>query len=372
MRSLPILEWNPESTRRWLHDVLSRTGAFLVILLALGCFEDPVTERVEIDFVGPDEIRLTTTVELDYGVAGDNRAARGRLGHVAETLLEGSDEWTRRYESIEPVEESFSWIKDQGLLARVERVAVVDTDNLGRFFSDTSLSVFYSEDLDWAEFAIYPGTSNRATREQRNAMVERLSVWTDHLELYYREVERTFAWTARHPERARTVFGTIFRDEISEEELALLDELSEHEIEIVERLEEAMLAAAGVLVVDDNEAYSINEVSELVYDPFPADLEIRLPGRVIDVEGFEALDDSTLTVRRVGLWTALESMRERFVSPDPLTTIIGLAETRSDFDLAAWLSSPKVIHSSPSAHEILEAVEHELVPKDVYRVRWRI
>jgi hypothetical protein len=41
-----------------------------------------------------------------------------------------------------------------------------------------------------------------------------------------------------------------------------------------------------ILAVPRGAAYSPDEVSHLVYDPFPARLSVKLPGAPMDLEGF--------------------------------------------------------------------------------------
>ena len=127
----------------------------------------------------------------------------------------------------------------------------------------------------------------------------------------------------------------------------------------------------------DGAAYSPDEVSHLVYDPFPARLTLKLPAAPQAVEGFLKADDGAFTVASPGLWEALRSLEGRWLSPDPVLVYVESARQGEEgtFDLDAFLAKPRrsaPAHLLPSAHEVRAEIEARLKPAPLYRVAWPV
>jgi hypothetical protein len=131
---------------------------------------------------------------------------------------------------------------------------------------------------------------------------------------------------------------------------------------------------AAVLVVPEKEDHSLDEVSHLVYDPFPARLTVRLPGETLEVEGFEPGEKNTLTAFGPGLWQALWSLEGRWISPDPLRLYFEEdgREGQQPLALGEVLRRPRSAEVPPSALEVQQAIADRLRPAPVYRVVWRL
>lgn len=148
------------------------------------------------------------------------------------------------------------------------------------------------------------------------------------------------------------------------------ESLDESEAALVEAVNGRLEAMAGVLELAPGEALTLDELSALVYDPFPAPVRVAVSGKVLDREGFPGSFDSALTIPRLSLWSAYTRLSGRFIAPD-----LALALWRSDIDgipvdLDALVALPRHAIATPDAAEIRRAIERDLVPASVYRVRW--
>ena len=179
-----------------------------------------------------------------------------------------------------------------------------------------------------------------------------------------------------HPDRARVCFGTLFGDLLPEEERKRLGEPTEDEASLLKALEDAMGLVWEVLVVREGAEYSPDEISHLVYDPFPARLTVSLPSQPLSVEGFEKETDGALAVPGLGLWEVFRSLEGRWLSPDPALLYANLQGKQDEpLDLNAFLGQPRQAvapHLIPSAEEVQRIVEDRLTPAPLYRVSWKV
>jgi len=346
----------------------------LGLLLAVACFEPPVTETIEIRFLAPEGIGLTVSVSIADSAGKDgNRALEERMDETRRSLLEGRDDWSRRIARLEPALERGSWEKHEGLLARwVRSAAFEDPRGLSDFFADTAIHPRVSEGEGWQELALGTSRPQRATREQQRVVDERLERWCETLAAYYLASAELHAHLAKNPDRARACYGHILESSLSEEEKAALPEPSEAESAILQPLEEAMGTALEVLDVAAEEAYSLDELSRIVFDPFPGTVVVRLPGPVLEAEGFAMGADGRLVAPPTSLWTALRSLDGRFVAPDPMLAMVAHSRDRErgPFDLDRLLARPRHAAAPPSAIDVGRAIRDALAPAPVYRVRW--
>ena len=358
---------------------LRRTGLGVLACLALAsCFDPPVRESLLLRFLPNGAVVATSTVEIaDTGTA--NAALERRVGEVRRAILEGSDPWGARFAAAEPAAERFAWEKRLGDLRGASRSAVItEPRNLAAVFGDTSLSVNYEVDTERriAELTIVPGPASRASRKQREDLDRVMETWTAALAEYLAAAQQLYAYLEERPERAHACFGTLFAEQLSEDDVGSLQELTKDEEKVVGRLDEATRQVLEVLVVPDNGSYSPDEVSHLVYDPFPARLAVKLPGSPLSVEGFSPGSKGTLSVPSLGLWEALKSLEGRWLAPDPVVFYVASAqsgEEKLDLDLfvqQARKSAPA--HLLPSAREVRTALEERLRPAPVYRASWGI
>jgi hypothetical protein len=153
---------------------------------------------------------------------------------------------------------------------------------------------------------------------------------------------------------------------------------------LVEAVEQGMESVSQALLVGAGEAYSLDEKSRRVYDPFPAGVTIRVPGDVVDTEGFAAAATvpasagqprtNELRVHELGLWSALRRLEGTWVAPDPLLAAVAhdlRGDREREFDLDSWLSRERRAEDTPAPAEIRRRLEEQLEPVALYRVVWR-
>lgn len=363
--------------------------AFRILLLAaalLGlasCFDPPVRESVRLRFL-PDGLAIVTSaVELDPLAQGEkNPALDRRLSDLRRDLLAGLDPWAQRFEAVEPAAERFSWEKHLGVLSGARRSAVLDQPGqLRSVFADTALAVTYEVREDGvAELTIVPGAPSQATRKQRKDLERVLDDWSADVAEYLAATADLYDWLEDNPTRAEACMQALFGDILKEESPRPEDEsepkLSAEEQKRVDRVQEAMTEVLDVLLIPKGQDRSIDELSHLVYDPFPAPLSIQLPGEPLEVEGFEpsASEDRVFSVDTPGLWEALRSLEERWVAPDPVMVYVEHKGANAEgLDLSALLDTPRrVVRPLPDSLEVRRAIEERLKPAAaVYRATWK-
>lgn len=345
-----------------------RLRAFLVpasLLLLIGCFEDPIAETLTIEFQAEKRVALTVAVKIERHVAEGNRFALARIERAVDDLLSERDEWARRFRAVDLEREHFEWFKQNARVASVERFGLTTERDLSRFFNDTAVNVIVTEGPGWKELTLYPGRSDRATKEDRAQLERQMAAWSAAFNAYSRQVSELNAYVGSHPDRAQTVAIALFGPAEGEPE----PEPNDEEAGILDAMEQAMTRTTEVLAVPEQEQErSLNEIVRRVHDPFPAAIVVKVPGTILEHEGFETAKDSA-SIRPINLAEALNRLRGRWMAVDLLTSWTDSTATpsRPAFDRSS-LGRPS---QAPSAAEVLAAVEKLLQPRAVYRLRWK-
>ncbi len=218
-----------------------------------------------------------------------------------------------------------------------------------------------------------PSGESRASDRQERMVRDALRGFCTELAAYHAAVADLYQQMGDTPDRARPCFESLFRDLVREEDRRGVS-LSERERGRVAALEERMGHVWHVLGLVGDEAHTLDELSRLVYDPFPASLEIEVAGTVEEVEGFERRSDRRVAVPDLGVLGALASLRERWVAPDPLPLYV--EEARRDggprLDLDGLAAQPRRVRRLPGPDEVCEAIEKRLRPAALYRLKWRL
>jgi len=348
-----------------------------IVLGTTGCPEAPVTEKVEFRFLPEGAVVVTTNVAFssddDYR---DNPAVLGRLQEARQNALDGRDVWVQRYASLNADAEQIRLDKEKGNLARVShRAHVKNPENLGRFFSDSPIVVNYSAGDGSAELAIYPGGPWRATQDEQTRLAKVFDEWTRDVARYLKATRRLYEYLERNPSRARVCIGNVFEDLLPKETRANLEPpRMPDEDEMVSDVHDGLSSVLGQFLVPKNETLSADELSHLVYDPFPAPITVRVPGKILDAQGFTG-GAGGLTIPGLVLWDALRSLEGHWVSPDPIVAYYEHGRTvksaKKTFDLEGFLARRRTYTDTPTEYEIKRAVEQFLTPASVYRVRWQ-
>lgn len=355
-----------------------RLALVFVLILLAGCFDPPVKETLRLRFYPNGMAAVSNAVELDLLAAdGKNPALTRRMTDLRRELLAGLDPWAQRFEEIEPVSERLSWEKRVGLLYSARRSALIqDPASLRNLFSHTALSVSYTVGEDGlAELAIAPGAPSQATRRQRKDVERALDEWSGHVSEYLAATGDLYAWLEDNPSRAEPCLAQLFNDlieETGEEE----EELSPEERKRIDRVQAAMEKVLDVLVIPKGQDRSMDELSHLVYDPFPAPLTVQLPDAPLEVEGFEPAgkEDKVWKVDNPGLWAALRSLEGRWISPDLVQIYVDhKGPDAKGLDLGALLDLPRTYTPPlPNSLEVKRAIEERLKPSaSLYRAVWQ-
>jgi len=354
-----------------------RLPALLVTAVLLcSCFEPPVDESVQLRFLPDGAVVVTSKVEIVSANRANSPALDRRLAEVRQALLEGSDPWSRRFAGIHPPLERSSWEKQLGEVRKQVHSAVLnEARDLAAVFGDTALNVSYEIKEGVAELVIVPGPSGRATRWQREQTKRTLDTWTDAVARYLKAGEGLYRYLDRHPDRDRACLGALYSDLLSDTDRGRLPTLIAGEKERLDALQAAMQEVSSILGVPEGEDYTPDELSHLVYDPFPGRLTVRLPGPpAAPPEGFAPGPDGTLIAAGPGFWEALRSLEGRWLSPDPVLLSIAQQQRSQNepLDLNALLKQPRRAEPAPDATEVRLAVEQRLQPAPLYRVAFPV
>jgi hypothetical protein len=350
-------------------------AAAVAVLLLAGCFEEPVSHRLSLCFVGGDAVLVSVVTTLAPGdSAEDNPALQRRLTEERRTLDDGRDEWRARFAALEaPVTRLVVEEKD-GEVVSAERRALVDPVKLGAFFADTGVAASFMVRENEAELQLVPGPSARATRDQRERVGAALAEWSQAIADYLAACGGLWRYLDKHPARACPCLASLMSSVISDEARRQAGETTGDEKALVEEVEEARDAVFTVLSVPEGEAETLDELSRLVYDPFPARVTVVLPGPPIEVEGF-ATRGAVLEVGGLGLWAALERLEGRWLAPDPaLVTLRAMRGPEPErFDFGTFLAVPRrATDPAPDALAVRRAIEEGLRPAAVYRAVWTL
>jgi len=347
--------------------------AILAITSSLACFEPPVTESLEVRFLPGEGAMVRVRVNIaSLEEFKKSPLAQKRIEAARRDVLEGNDSWTRQLESLEPEAQRTLLDRTQGQISRLEqRVIVADAARLQRFFSESLLQARVTRKEDETEFALIPGPGTRATRQQQEEMRRGMEKWAVALSRYLDAGGKLYSYLAHRPDRARACFGSVFKDFLTDEERGGLAELSSEEQSLVEPFKQELEEVLTLFDVPVDSSHSEEELSRLVFDPFPAPLTVRVPGPVLEIEGFDQGSPGVLTVHGLSLWEALRSVQDRWISPSPVVTYYEQARMpRPSFDFEGFLARRRAASPAPSPREVLEALEKPLKAAPAYRVRW--
>jgi hypothetical protein len=249
----------------------------------------------------------------------------------------------------------------------VQRNAVLaGPEDLREFFRDTGVGVAYAEGSGWAELTLTAGRPSRATSAQRQRLDAEVAAFSTDIAGYAAATKQLYDSLDAHPERARACLGAILTDRGEGETL------TGEESELVKRVNDAIGALGAVLDPVPGEPFTLDEISRLVYDPFPAPMRVTVPGTIVEREGFPGELTSELKIPVFSLWSAFERLEGRWLSPDPALALWrdDVAKSGRPFDLNGFLVIPRRAAAPPTASEVREAIEDQLKPQPVYRVRY--
>jgi hypothetical protein len=285
-----------------------------------------------------------------------------REDHLREDILAGRDEWSLRFANANP--ESYRVVLDRahGELIRAERSARIDAADLQKIFFDVAVSTVVTRGDGWAELAIYPGTSTRATRSQRDDAEKKLRAYSERAVRYFAAVRTMYDYMNEHSPRAKEIFAALFRDEDDAQQPLI----SGDERDLVINLRKALNA-----LTEDDDTEQLEAEADLVYNPLPARIVVHVPGEPLIVEGFAVGKDHDLIAEPPSLLEAVASLEGRWVTPDPLAFAMRPDAANDPASEAALIAAmPRRTSAVVGVIEVSDAIVQKLRPAPRYRVRW--
>lgn len=374
MRSERSSGWSP----------FGRSAGVVAVGLAIvmtGCFRSPVERSLELIFGAAGGVRAVLVTRLDWPAAGEsdqgpNARASKRLAQVAQQIERGDDSWSREVARLEPKRERVAYEREAGRLVLAERsVDLVDPRDLAPVFAASGVDYVFGVLGGKATLTLRPGSSRRATGRDRAAYQASIGPWLQAAGAYVAALRGLYAYLEAEPSRARACLGPLVADVLDDEVKESLPELRENEQVLVAAVNEAMTALAGVFRAQEasDEGYSLDEISNLVHDPFPAPLTIRLPRAPLEVIGFEGGAGGTLVVGGTSLWSAWLDVAAKVVEPDPLREVV--TRYRATVDEPARLdldelAARKRFAEATDARELGERIAERLEPAPLYQASW--
>jgi len=155
-------------------------------------------------------VRITTVTELEKSWGQD--VIRRRLEPLRESISQERDDWSVRFAQVNPESERVTLERTRGELVRAEHSGVINRQDLARFFGDLPMTLTVARGDGWTELAIYPGSSSRASRQQREVVEGVLDLWTHETASYFTRMSRLYEWMDQHPQMVEQAFALLFDD----------------------------------------------------------------------------------------------------------------------------------------------------------------
>lgn len=331
----------------------------LVALLAVAC--DPIPRhKLTLTFNDAGD-RVTIEAETTLPALKDAKDRR-RVEQLRDALIAGVDEWSLRFQHAAGEHERVIYERTRGDLNSVQRITTIDTDDLQKFFYDLPITAKVTRGDGWAELSIYPGTSTRASRQDREDFDKKMAKGADAARRYINAVRVLYEYLDEHEPRAVYVFGEVYRDE---NDPAAPPEVTKLEAELAKEVRDSI---EHVLEVDWSG--DLMREADLVSNPFPAEVIVRAPGEPLIVEGFTR-EQHDLVIQPKTLLEAIASLEGRWISPDPMAFALNAPGGSTGMDLAGTISVKKR-RAAPVVgfDEVLAGLREQLKPADRYRVRF--
>ena len=148
--------------------------------------------------------------------------------------------------------------------------------------------------------------------------------------------------------------------------------MSANDEDLIKALKQPMERVADALLIDTGKAYSLNELSRLVFDSFQGRLTVAVDGPVLEVEGF--IERTSFYERPpVELWRALENASTTWISPDLVTSMVvpGTDNAQPEVDPISFAALPRRWSPAPDAWTVESEIRAHLQPEEICRLRWR-
>ena len=333
-----------------------RRVVLLLLLLALAACRRR-GDVVAIDFRDDGMVDLKVTSQL-----------KGDVGVTTDAILAGRDPWSIRFNRLEAEQEALLLEKSRGELTAAQHSARMSREQLERFFFDVNLTLHVDRGEGWSELAIVPGTSDRATRQERERFDRALEAFSRDASRYFEAMNRLYSYLDREPQRAKALFQALFVDEESGGEPV---PLMKGEQPLVNDVRRTMVTVAQWVGMsgDDDRAEEFAKLADLCMNPFPADFSVQTPTLPFQVEGFQRSED-VFRIDPPELVDALKSLEGKWVSPEPLAAMLRKDDESIDATIERLSTEPRRSTSVVPAVVIAAAIRENMKPAALYRLRW--
>jgi len=300
--------------------------------------------------------------------ASDNPAVEERTDEARADLASGWDRWSRSFVELGAIADRSTIERHFGQARRGIHSALLDSFRpIERLLGNEGLGAFYDETAEVRELQLHPAGTGQATRQQRAVLDASLTDWSNEVSAYLLAATALYAYLDEAPERAVACISHVF--DIHAEESG---PLTDYEDDLVRELKPTMEGVAAILLIETGEAYSLNELSRLVFDTFQGRLTITLDGPFVELEGFAEGEDF-IERPPVSLWRSLESMVGHWLEPDLVTALVrpGPDELQPEPDPVSFASLPRRWAPAPDPATVEIELRDRLEPESVYLVRWQ-
>ncbi len=353
---------------------MPRFRSLATVLLCLplfACFEDPVREHLHVTLRGAGPVIVTVVQQVgDPDLAKNNAELADRLEESRSAIESNLDPWSNRFAQLQPLAEHQSVEHVDGLLRRSIHSAVLSSfDDVVRMVEADGLTGNLAVAGGIAELSLFPTGGSRATYTQRQEVERQMTEWSEALATYFAAAIEFYSHLDGRPDRAVPCFAQIFD---THEGVPGSGPLEPEEEDLIKRVKDSVDDVVLALLVDDDSSFSFNELTRLVYDPFPARLTMAVEGQILQSEGW--ISESRFFERpAVDAWNALKSLEGRWLSPDIVTALASPVseDQQPDTDPVVFASLPRYSGGAPTSGEIESALLSALVPDDVLTLRWR-
>jgi hypothetical protein len=336
--------------------------AFAALIAACFLSCDPPIRRVVVLTFNEAADLVTISATTFLGTADPKTPEAAQIADEREALLEGRDEWSVRFANAQPESDRVILQRTHGELVSLEHVASIAPDNLQKFFFDTHLTITFTRGDGWAELTIYPGSSDRATRQQREHVDRMLNIFSARAARYFQTVRGLYAYLDAKPQRTMDMFTALIRSEKDPPA-----RVSDDEEKIVSGVRDSM----DSLAIDQEDTKTLDRDFDAAFNPFPADLKVSVQGNILASEGFARLPERMVAVKMPTALEAVGMLEGRWITPDPIAAALASPSEKPAEEIATALAAlPRRAEPVVTASDIATALTEKMKPAPRYRVRW--
>lgn len=329
----------------------------LPLLLLAACAPPPVRDELRIEPSADDDsvvVRVDTELTLDPA----NDRVRERVEAARSAAMTNTDPWAVRFGRVSAQEEHVTYHKERGQLDRVTRAVRIRANDLQQVLADTNITVNVMDGDGWRELTFYPGTSARATREQQRRFEEQLGSWSRSVARYFVTIDHVYVYLRENPHRERDVFAAL----LNEQDVEVLED----EVPLIEAAARAMEEIGTRMDEEEARASTFAEEADLIFNPFPGRVTVRVPRDVLASEGFE-VKGSEAVIEPIDLFAIIAELEGKWISPDPLAALLRDDKPSLEQLVEAERKSTPVVNAS----EVAAAIRERLARPRTYSIRWR-